>query len=425
MNSQHEWIVDGPAPTIDAHSIAKHGLLDSCLTRYVSVIAANPRQPQMRLALIDGFAGGGDYRSTASGEVHFGSPFVMLRAMQQAQAVASEKRGRPFDLDVTFYFIEKNRNASQRLRINIAQSEFKDLLTTGRIHILNDEYESQSSKIVDAIRNRSRKGRAIFVLDQCGYTGVPMSSIQKTLHALPNAEVILTFPVDHMIDFLSADEEALRLQQETWRRIDLDLDVSDVLNAKDSDNARRVIQAVLHRQIPVKARAAFYTPFFLKSIDSRKDLWLIHLSNHFRARDVMVGIHWETGTDFSHYGGSGLEMFGMFGYNELADVSLTHRPLLPIFSFDHTAREQCISTICTQLPSVIPSKSHGLTLRQLFELCSNGTPATSMLLKQCIVELRANGELQTVSHENNKVHERQEIHWDDILRRPPQGRLFL
>ncbi len=39
-------------------------------------------------------------------------------------------------------------------------------------------------------------------------------------------------------------------------------------------------------------RRSIYAPFIIRSKEAHRDYWLIHLSQHSRARDMMVGLHW-------------------------------------------------------------------------------------------------------------------------------------
>ena len=121
-----------------------------------------------------------------------------------------------------------------------------------------------------------------------------------------NAEVILTFATDSLIDYLSENEQT----QHILENVGISLPSKTIVTAKESRDWRRTIQFALHREIPEKTGAKFYTPFFIRSADAHRDFWLIHLSGHYRARDVMVGLHWKESTSFAHYGRSGLHMLG-------------------------------------------------------------------------------------------------------------------
>ncbi len=58
----YNWDANGASAIINPHSIAKHEVLRDYLIRYVKVFARNPRYNQLRILLVDGFAGGGIYK---------------------------------------------------------------------------------------------------------------------------------------------------------------------------------------------------------------------------------------------------------------------------------------------------------------------------------------------------------------------------
>ena len=58
--------------------------------------------------------------------------------------------------------------------------------------------------IINDIKSKSKKnGRSIFILDQYGYKDAPIPVIRKIFLSLKKAEVILTFSIDSLIDYLT------------------------------------------------------------------------------------------------------------------------------------------------------------------------------------------------------------------------------
>jgi three-Cys-motif partner protein len=133
----HSWRIGQDPPLIRPHSLAKHRVLKSYLERYVAILTSNPRQEQLRLTLVDGFAGGGKYLDSRSKEERPGSPLIMLDAMQSAATQAQKARSKSFNLDVEYFFIEKNPDSFEYLCATLADSPYKSLLAD-RIRLLND-----------------------------------------------------------------------------------------------------------------------------------------------------------------------------------------------------------------------------------------------------------------------------------------------
>lgn len=278
-HEHHDWQIGKDPPLIRPHSLAKHRVLRAYLERYVSVLTANPRQEQFRVTLVDGFAGGGRYLDCRSKEDRPGSPLIMLKAMDQAAEDAQRKRSKPFHLDVQYIFVEKDPEALDYLCNVLNDSKYAQLVGD-RIQLIEGEFASQVPEIVAFVKGRGRADRAIFLLDQFGYADVPLPTIRDILATLDNAEVILTFATDFLIDYLSENEQTQRILE----NIGISLPSRTIGTAKEERNWRRTIQFALHREIPEKTGAKFYTPFFIRSADSHRDFWLIHLSGHFRAR---------------------------------------------------------------------------------------------------------------------------------------------
>jgi three-Cys-motif partner protein len=56
---------------------------------------------------------------------------------------------------------------------------------------------------------------------------------------------------------------------------------------------RGIIENSLMEKLQLFSNAKFYTPFFLSAENSHRDMWLVHLSNHSQARNVMTQVHWD------------------------------------------------------------------------------------------------------------------------------------
>jgi three-Cys-motif partner protein len=292
-----EWRVGREPPLIRPHSLAKHRVLRSYLEKYVSVLTANPAQDVFRVSLVDGFAGGGKYLDASSKELRSGSPLIMLEAMRAAAEAAQTSRLKPFTLDVQYFFVEKTPESLEYLRRTIIESEFRPLLD-GKIELIGADFVDAVQRMLDVVTRRGRAGRAIFFLDQFGYSDVPFPAIRSILSRLNNAEVILTFATDWLIDYLGEHGPTQRILE----NIGIQLPSTTIATAKQQAEWRRVIQFALHQEVVAKSGARFYAPFFIRSSDAHRDFWLLHLSGHYRARDVMVGLHWNQCTDFAHYG---------------------------------------------------------------------------------------------------------------------------
>ena len=416
-HKHHTWSIGSEPPLIRAHSLAKHRVIQAYLEEYISVLTANPRLDRFRLTLVDGFAGGGSYRDSQTKEFRPGSPLVMLNAMAAAETKAQQHRSKSFRLDVDYFFVEQNKSNVEYLKVVIQESPFRALLAD-KINILQSDFLETVPDILSFVKKRQRAGRAIFLLDQFGYSDVPLTTIKSILGSLDNAEVILTFAVDSMIDYLTDSPQS----QQILERIGLDLSSHMIGEMKQEIEWRRKIQFCLHHEIPAKTSAGFYTPFFIRSHDAHRDYWLIHLSGHARARDVMVGLHWQQNTSFAHYGRSGLQMLG---YDETSDASLNRQTLLPTFFFDETALASSQEALFDQLPERVHSYKDGVAFKDFFADVTNECPVTAQTMKLVLSELAAEGIIEVLDTDGQRKRAQKVREGAEIRRLSRQGRLCI
>jgi three-Cys-motif partner protein len=412
----HSWEVGKEPPPIRVHSLAKHRVLAAYLEKYVDVLTAHRAQTELRLTLIDGFAGGGKYLHERTREECLGSPLIMLNSMRRAHDTArSLRRSKQFNLDVDYFFIEKDSQAIQYLRNAINETDYRSLLSD-RIRLIHGEFTSQAPSIIDFIKGRGRARRAIFVLDQFGYSEVPLLTIRNILASLKNAEVILTFATDWLIDYLNDSDEV----QQRLHRIGIQLPPQSIRDAKTSPDWRRIIQFSLHEEIPRQTEAAHYTPFFIRSGDAHRDFWLIHLSGHHRARDVMVDLHWQESTSFAHFGRSGLRMLG---YDPATDMEWTKQQLLPCFLFNKEALESSKGELIEQLPRRLHQFPDGVPFNEFFAQVTNESPVTADIMRAVLTDLAKDGVIEVRDKTGLTVREKGIQHRSDVIKVSRQLRL--
>lgn len=414
-DSHHLWVPGKPPPVIRPHSLAKHRVIEGYLRRYVEVLNSNPKFPEFRLTLVDGFAGGGLYRDSISQEERFGSPLLMLRAMHDSAAQIQSTRENKFHLDAEYFFVEKSQSAVNYLTDTLRRSDYSALVGN-EVKVIHGEFVDQVDRIVSRIDERGRGKRAIFVLDQCGYAKVPIPAIRNILERLDNAEIILTFATDSLIDYLGQSPTI----QKILKRVGVPISPQDIKTMKEHHDWRRAIQIFLHREIHEQSGARFYTPFFIRSKDAHRDFWLIHLSGHARARDVMVAQHWKENTSFAHYGRSGLRMLG---YDPDEDFTLTGQNTLPGFFFDETAEASCHDALLGQVPDRLPKHSHAISFDEFFSNLTNETPATSEHLKHVLADLVREGVIEVRDRTGEKLRQVGVRQKSDLIIRKRQKRL--
>lgn len=420
MAQKHYDWSDGPAE-IEQHSIAKHTVLRAYLARYFSTLVSSPRQEVLRLTLVDGFAGGGQYIHRDTRELVLGSPFICLDAVAEAEARLNADRRKPVKLDVNYFFVEKDKAACQHLEKVLRERNYAPRLGVD-IHVRQARFQDQASSIIAAVQQRSpRAGRSIFVLDQYGYSEVPGQLIRQIFTALPAAEVILTFGVDSLLTYANEQSFTPEALEE--------LGIDDVLRGRSLEAIKRserdwrlFIQSGLYRGLVNKCGARHYTPFFIRNSRGHGDYWLIHLSMHHRARDVMTEVHWNTQNRFIHYGGAGLDMFHLVGYDPDHDSAFAGQHGLG-FEFDDVARKSSVGTLMQQIPRLVYASQDGLTFGELFASTCNESPASAAIYREAIEKLIHEKQLQVVG-EDGATRRSAQIKATDRLLAPQQGRFI-
>ncbi|MCY4610967.1 MAG: three-Cys-motif partner protein TcmP [Gammaproteobacteria bacterium] len=321
----------------------------------------------------------------------------------------------PFTLQAEYIFIEKNLSNYEHLNQYLSEQGLTPRFDKD-IHLLHGEFTQKLDEIIARIK-RSR--RCIFLLDQYGYSEVPFGDIRAIFHKLPNAEIILTFATDWLIDYMANTPEYWKALQRTG--IDQVLDVGRLL-AEKSDNKdwRRLAQFELHRVIKSQSNAKHYTPFFIVSKEANRTFWLVHLSNHPRARDVMTELHWRLKNHFAHYGGPGIRMFG---YDPAKDEHVTGVADLfseTEYSFDETAKNRTLQSMAVELPEVIHQSPDGIQFSELYRLIANTTPATSQHIKEAITRLSDAKELEILGPNGERRRKANRVSNADVLRLPQQ-----
>lgn len=419
--SPYGWDPKELPPIIRQHSLAKHAILRGYLSAYIQTLVSNPNRDEFRLVLVDGFAGGGLYRDEHTHQPVLGSPFVMLEATQEAEALINAGRRKPVRLDVDYFFIEKERAAAEYLRRALTEKGFGGRFDRD-IFLLNSEFEPTADRLIEhVLRKMPRSPRAIFLLDQYGYSDVPTDRIARIIQALPGSEVILTFAVDALLNYFSEHSELTR-------RLLQKVGIPDVLQGRSFEDIKRTekdwrlfVQACLYQELVEKCHARFYTLFFIRSAHGHGDYWLIHFSQRARARDVMTRVHWEKNNHFIHYGGPGLDMFHVLGYVSQNDAARTGQSGL--FEFDDVARRASTSQLVTQIAPIIYDDPNGMSFAELFATTCNFSPASAEIYKDAVDFLRGHKEIEVVSATTGRPSNAR-VQDGDWIKVPDQRGLF-
>lgn len=381
------WHPDERPPQIEPHSKAKLDVLRQYLSAYFDRLNVNPQREEFKLDLVDGFAGGGTFLD--GDEILSGSPLVMLEEALSASDRLNRGRVKPLNFDCRFYFVDKEAAHTDHFR-NVLAERGHDL-DGGRITIRTGLFQGELDRIVDSINQRQpRAGRAIFLLDQTGFSQVELALITRIFEQLPAAEVILTFAADALVNHLA---ETPHLTKAVAPLQLTESQIRDLIEHRDGDGGRALVQRVLREHARLVTGATYDTPFFIRPQRSRRALWFLHLSRHPTARDVMIQQHWKLRNTFEHYGPGG---FGMLGWDTLRDSAN-----LPLFRFGELDEQHMHDQLLDSLPRELFALvcEQPLTIDALRHEFANRTAARFSDLDRIILQLAQEKEFEIRSPE--------------------------
>ena len=384
-----KWHPDEPPPQIEPHSKAKLTVLRSYLRAYFDRLNVNPHREEFKLDLVDGFAGGGVF--TDGNATLSGTPIIMLEETAAARERLNEGRVKPLNIDCKFYFVDKKRAHTDHLRMALREREYR--VDGDSIVVQTGLFEDEVERILQSIRQRQpRAGRAIFLLDQTGFSQVELALVSRIFSELPASEVILTFAADALINHLAETPQIAKavapLQLTTSQ-------IRKYIEDRDGDAGRALVQRALRDHTRITTGAAYDTPFFIRPHHSRRALWFLHLSRHPTARDVMIQRHWDVQNTFEHYGRGD---FGMLGWDALRDSGS-----LPLFQFRELDAIELHNQLLDSLPRELfaLASDQPVTMDAVRHALANRTAARFSDLDQVILQLFREKEFEILNPEGN------------------------
>lgn len=405
-DKKYDWAIGNSLPEIEEHSLVKLNIIEKYLEAYMRHLTILPYSRNLKFAIIDGFSGGGLYKDIKGQEI-LGSPLRVLETVERLKKeITFERENKNFgkiDFDIPVYCIEKDKKVFEFLKYTINERGFGN-----SANIINGEFEKIYNNIIRELQNRKYQ-RAIFLLDQYGYIEANIETIKNILNSFYNAEIILTFACDSLIDYLSSSNKSILIK--------LGLDNDDITHLldtkKDNDGNRRILQYTLLKSIINKVGACYYTPFFVKGSKTHRAYWLLHFSIHPIARNEMVKLHYKNHNAFIHYGGAGLDMFG---------YSTKDKGTLNPFLFAEQDRLGSLEAIKTQIQNKVGSYNNK-TFETLIQSEINYTPATIDTICKSLEEQICYGDIDIINPKTNKkVRSYKNIKLDYIIKDNKQKR---
>ena len=149
----------------------------------------------------------------------------------------------------------------------------------------------------------------------------------------------------------------------------------------------------------------------------------MHLSRVFKARDVMMSIHWDMANHFLHQ----LEpdIFTL-GFDASRDREATRQEFFSFgqdFTFDVEAKRKCHEGLAEKIPRRLYDAGNSLPFRQLLNEIGNHTPATEEMIRNALQPAMSSRDIQVFGANGERRQKATTIRASDTILPTGQGRL--
>lgn len=327
------------------------------------VRCVNPAQSKFRLAVVDGFSGGGRYACGAAG-----SPIIFIEELQRAVDEVNLRRaaqGLTNVLEVECLLIFNDAMPD----VTAVLKSFADPIvaaakeTSPKLHLtvcyLSDTFEASYPAIKDLLV-RGRFRNVLFNLDQCGHSKVDTTTLADIMSSTPSAEIFYTFAIQSLLTYLSRTNPTLMASQVRKLGIapkDFQMEDGLISNTAWLGTAERLVFETF------KGAARFVSPFSITNPDGWR-YWLIHFANNYRARQVYNDVLHGNGTQ-AHFGRSGLNMLA---YDPSHDDGA-------LYLFEGSDRAKAKEQLLEDIPRLVAEYGDVMDVAEFYEAAYNVTPA--------------------------------------------------
>ena len=399
MKKDYNW--EGGVKLED-HTARKLKILRDYFEQYLRVRCQLPQQTCFKLAIVDGFAGGGRY---SRGEP--GSPIIFIETLMGLSKEINIHRAAnnmaPLEIDCRLILNDQGANVIHILKENLAPVLVAARREAPNLRIgeeyMNKRFEEAYPEIRQSLLNR-QFGNALFNLDQCGDRSVDISTIEDILRTFRSGEVFLTFMIKALLAFLNKrDPDALRSR---LRHLDIASGDLQSLTPHLSKNewlgaAEKIVFDVFQGCAPFVSTFALNNP-------SGWRYWLIHLANQPRARQVYNDVLHDNANDQAHFGRSGLSL-NMFAFDPANEGTR--------YMFEENDRETAKTELAEDIPRLVEGFGDALEVGEFYRSAYNLTPAHSEDIKSAML---LNPDLEVLTPAGNARRKPRAIKPGDTLR---------
>ena len=391
------------------HSKCKHSILESYFREYLIKRCENPNSQVFKLAIVDGFSGGGIYEGN-----NLGSPAIFTRTLLDTVKHINHMRAGIGMRKVTIHCfllvndkeVELMDKLKEQLASDIAACREENSGVELNVEYSTGKFEDRVNHFVSRV-NECGYGSVIYNLDQYGHSHVKRSTITRLMSTTKSVEIFLTYAIGALLTYLSKDDVNLLNRQLKYLDLDAEsLKLSDDLIRKP-DWLGAIERVVLDH---FGMCSLFTTPFSIHNPGGWR-YWFMHFSNNYRARQVYNNVLHDKSSGQAHFGRSGLRMLS---YNPKDEAGFLYR-------FDGSAREQSQRQLPDDIARVASEWGDAIVMDDFYQMIYAETPAHSDDIHQAIME---NDDLEVLTPKGRERREPGRITRDDILRLKKQLKFY-
>ena len=394
---------------LEEHSRRKHKILHDYFRRYLLERCKNPLSRGFRLAIIDGFAGGGEYENGSPG-----SPVIFADTLFKTVAEINYLRSDhmpTLKVDCLLILNDADKEAVQSLQKIVRpfreQSNDETNNVKLEIQIHHGKFEESVDKFCTLLK-KMRYRNVIYNLDQYGHSCVSQETIHRLVHSEKSVEVFLTYAIDALLAFLSKKKpEIYRKQLARLSLPSAKLEFTNELMSKVEwlGSIERNVFDYFYKC------SSYVSPF---SINNPKGwrYWFMHFAKNYRARQIYNDVLHDNSNALAHFGRAGLNMLS---YEPKSESCLLHH-------FDKVAREKALDQLPDDIARLVSDGGDIISISEFYHSIYNETPAHSDDIHFAIF---ANHDLEILTPSGNQRRSPHTISLEDFLRLKKQMSFFL
>lgn len=359
VKRQYDW---QNGPKLDSHTARKHKVVREYFAEYLRVRCGLPQQEKFRVAVVDGFAGGGRYLDGSPG-----SPIIfieeLIRASNELNIDRANAGMKPIELECLLVLNDAKRDVVAVLQKTVAAAtvDIKDVAPKLTLHIeFRCKKFEQLYPEIEQMLGAVKVKNIIVNLDQCGTRHIELATLKRIMRLSGSVEIFYTFMIDSLLAYLKKTDPLGLVKQLGSYGVDPS-QLSNLDGLMSAETWLGRAEKLVYNAF--KDVALFHSPFSINNPEGWR-YWLVHFAKNYRARQVYNQVLHENASYQAHFGRSGLNMMA---YNPDEEGRA--------YFFDAEGRSNALQQLYDDVPSWISSSGDAVLVEDFYQSAYNDTPA--------------------------------------------------